>query len=415
VKVKQSDAAEGHSDAEAQAIAQKLLAELKGGADFAALAKKSSEDTGSAAQGGDLGCFGPGRMVPERNAAFALEPGQTSELVRSPFGYHIIRLVSKQEESIPPLSQVKDPVRQALLRQRVSILAGEKAQAAADALAKGGSLEEAARAQGLQVQKSGAFARGEAPPPLSAPVVARAFEMKVGELEKEPFSAGRGGFLFVALAEIQPSRIPELKEVEDKVKADLVAAAAREKARALLLELKAAAASTGLERVAARGWSGKETLSWGVTASPSAILEAAASRRPRTAFPRRPRNPCARRRAALLRVPRRSPMRRPREVTGVSPRRCAGSEAGAFQAYMGQARSASSKRDPRRSASSRADEIPCRGDGLCGQQRWCTSSSGRPMTSWWWTSRGSSRPASGTRYSGRPSTSSWRRTGRRSS
>jgi len=262
IKVKGGDEApEGHPEDEARGLAEKLLARLKSGADFAELARQSSEDKGSADKGGDLGCFARGRMVPEfEKAAFALDAGQTSELVRSPFGFHIVRLISRRDETLRALGQVKEAVRQALLRQRVTALAGEKAQAVADALAKGRSLEEAARAQGLQASKSGAFARGEAPPPLSAPAVARAFEMKSGEVEREPFTAGRGGYLYIALAEIQPSRIPELKQVEDRVKADLVDAAAREKARALALEVRAEAEKLGLEKAAAaRGLVRKET------------------------------------------------------------------------------------------------------------------------------------------------------------
>jgi peptidyl-prolyl cis-trans isomerase D len=253
VKVKEGEGAtEGHSDAEAKALAEQLLAKLKAGADFAQLAKASSEDKGSAEKGGDLGCFGRGRMVQEfENAVFGLDPGQTSELVRSPFGYHIIRLTARHDEATQLLSQVKDGVRQSLLKQRVATLANEKTQVVADALSKGRSLEEAGRAEGLQPQKSPAFARGEASLPLSPPVVARAFEMKVGEIEKEPFSAGRGGAVFIALAEIQPPRLPELKEVEAKVKADLLGAAAREKARLMALELKAAAETQGLEKAAA--------------------------------------------------------------------------------------------------------------------------------------------------------------------
>jgi peptidyl-prolyl cis-trans isomerase D len=262
VKVKEGEGgSEGHPDAEAKALAQQILAKLKAGGDFAQLAKASSEDKGSAEKGGDLGCFGRGRMVQEfENAVFALDPGQTSELVRSPFGYHIVRLTARHEEALKPLTEVKDGVRQSLLRQRVATLANEKAQAVADALRKGRSLEEAGKADGLPLQKSPAFARGESPRPLSAAVVARAFELKVGEVEKEPFSAGRGGFVFVALAEIQPPRVPELKEVEGKVKADLLGAASREKARQLAVEVQAAAGSQGLEKAAtAHGLVRKET------------------------------------------------------------------------------------------------------------------------------------------------------------
>ena len=69
---------EGHADADAKKIADDLLAKLQAGAEFTALAKKSSEDKGSAANGGDLGCFPQGRMLPEFDAAaFALPPGET--------------------------------------------------------------------------------------------------------------------------------------------------------------------------------------------------------------------------------------------------------------------------------------------------------------------------------------------------
>ena len=86
----------GNGD-EAKAKAEKLLKELKAGADFAALAKANSEDPGSAVKGGDLGTFARGRMVPEfEKALFSLsKPGQLSDVVKSQFGYHIIKLDEK--------------------------------------------------------------------------------------------------------------------------------------------------------------------------------------------------------------------------------------------------------------------------------------------------------------------------------
>jgi peptidyl-prolyl cis-trans isomerase D len=252
VKVKQGDAAEGHSDAEAQALAQKLLEQVKGGADFAELARKSSEDQGSASQGGDLGCFGPGRMVPEfDDAVFALEPGGTSDLVKTAFGYHVIRLASKRESSVLPFAQVKERIRASVTEKKVRDLGERKAEALAAALARGQSLEEAAKAQGLVVQKSAAFARGETPPVLqSASLVARVFQMKAGDTEKEGFALPQGA-AFIALAEIQPARAPELKDVAERVREDLVQEAALAKARATAGELRARAATLGLEKAAA--------------------------------------------------------------------------------------------------------------------------------------------------------------------
>lgn len=88
------------TDAKAEEKAAELLKQLKGGADFATLAKENSADAGSAVKGGDLGELQKGRTVPEfENAAFALQKlGDLSGLVKSQFGYHIIKLLDKTPE-----------------------------------------------------------------------------------------------------------------------------------------------------------------------------------------------------------------------------------------------------------------------------------------------------------------------------
>ena len=252
VKVKRGDAGEGHTDEEARALAQKALDQLKAGADFATLAKKLSEDTGSSAQGGDLGCFQPGRMVPEfDDAVFALQPGGTSELVKTQFGYHVIHLASKKDASVQPFAEVKERIRASVLDRKVVELGEQKAQALADALSHKKTLEEAAKAQGLTVQKSAPFARGELPPGIGSPtVVARAFQLKPGESEKEGFSIAQGA-AFIALAEVQPARAPELQDVKERVRGELVDEAALARARDTAAELRAKAESAGLDKAAA--------------------------------------------------------------------------------------------------------------------------------------------------------------------
>jgi peptidyl-prolyl cis-trans isomerase D len=261
VKVKAGEAGEGHPETEARQIAQGILDQVKAGGDFPALAKKFSEDQGSAQNGGDLGCFPPGRMVPEfDDAAFALAPGQVSDLVKTSFGYHIIRLASKHESTVLPLAQVKERIRASVTDRKVRDLGELKSQAIADALARGKSLEEAAKGQGLTVQKSAPFARGETPPVLSSPVlVARAFEMKPGQAEKEGFALPQGA-AFVSLLEIQPARVPEFKEVREKVRADLVDEGAYARAREAAVGVRAKAETLGLEKAAlAAGLVRKET------------------------------------------------------------------------------------------------------------------------------------------------------------
>jgi parvulin-like peptidyl-prolyl isomerase len=88
------------TEAEALAKAQDLRKRIQAGEDFAQLARQESDDTGSGAKGGDLGFFHRGQMVPSfEQAAFALQPGELSEPVKSPFGYHVIKVEAKESKS----------------------------------------------------------------------------------------------------------------------------------------------------------------------------------------------------------------------------------------------------------------------------------------------------------------------------
>jgi peptidyl-prolyl cis-trans isomerase C len=99
--------------------AEAIIKQLDGGAKFEDVAKEKSTD-GSAAQGGDLGYFGPGQMVPEfEKAANALEIGKYTETpVQSQFGFHIIKLEDKRTQQPPAFDQVKDQVKSILIRER---------------------------------------------------------------------------------------------------------------------------------------------------------------------------------------------------------------------------------------------------------------------------------------------------------
>ena len=107
---------EGKDDAEVKARAEALLTQVKGGADFAELARKSSEDEASAKNGGDLDYFGRGRMIPEFDqVAFQLMPGQTSDLVKTSYGYHIIKLVDKKPGTTKTLAEVRPQINDQLV------------------------------------------------------------------------------------------------------------------------------------------------------------------------------------------------------------------------------------------------------------------------------------------------------------
>ncbi len=106
-----------HILVESEDEAKKIAEELKKGANFAELAKKSSKDPG-AADGGDLGFFTKDQMVPEfSKVAFELEPGKISDPVKSQFGWHIIKVEEKRNRQAPSFDQVKPQIEQYVVRK----------------------------------------------------------------------------------------------------------------------------------------------------------------------------------------------------------------------------------------------------------------------------------------------------------
>jgi peptidyl-prolyl cis-trans isomerase C len=104
-----------HILVEGEDDAKKIAARIKGGEDFAKVAKEVSKDPGSGAEGGDLGFFTKDRMVPEfAETAFAMKAGDISAPVKSQFGWHIIKLEERRQKPLPPFAEVKDRIAQAL-------------------------------------------------------------------------------------------------------------------------------------------------------------------------------------------------------------------------------------------------------------------------------------------------------------
>jgi peptidyl-prolyl cis-trans isomerase C len=123
-----------HILVETEEEAKDLLAQIGGGADFAALATEHSQDPGSGANGGSLGWFGLGRMVPEFEAAVVgLEPGGLAGPVQTQFGWHLIRLDETRETTPPPLEAVRAEVENQVRQEAV--------QAEIEALRAGASIE----------------------------------------------------------------------------------------------------------------------------------------------------------------------------------------------------------------------------------------------------------------------------------
>ena len=236
---------EGKDEAAVKAAAEDVLKQAKSGADFAALAKKYSEDESNAKNGGDLDYFGRGKMVPEFDqAVFAMEPGQISDLVKTQYGYHVIKLVDKKPGSTRPLAEVRQQINDQLAFERAQAQAADLAESLAKQITKPADLDKVAKTQGLVVQESGFFAREEpilglGPAPEAAN---RAFEMKEGEVAG-PLRTSRG-FVFQTVVAKQDPYVPKLEEVKDRVRDEVVKQKARDltkqKAAEIAAKLKAA-------------------------------------------------------------------------------------------------------------------------------------------------------------------------------
>ena len=148
-------------DASAKKQADDLDVKLKGGADFEALARQYSKDTGSASKGGDLGWAGRGQFVkPFEDSLFSLKPGELSAPVKSEFGYHIIRLDEVDGGTTKPFDQVRSEVETDYKNDRARSLFYDKTQKLADAaFAKLTELDSVAKDFGATVKSVSGFTR----------------------------------------------------------------------------------------------------------------------------------------------------------------------------------------------------------------------------------------------------------------
>jgi len=223
---------------EAEAILQKA----RQGQDFAKLAKQYSEDK-SAAQGGDLGFFERGQMVkPFEDAAFTLKEGQISDLVRSQFGFHIIKVEKVQPGHTKTLAEVSDEIRQTLAKEKGKSLAFKKANAAYEKIILAGSLEKYASSENIGLEKTGFFTRKSVPPTFAneQSFISTAFNLKKGELSSIIELSKEFAILFVDDA--KEPEVPPFESVKGRVEQDFIAEHARELAKdgaeAMLAKLK---------------------------------------------------------------------------------------------------------------------------------------------------------------------------------
>jgi peptidyl-prolyl cis-trans isomerase D len=216
--------AEGKVDdkavAEAQHRAEDLLKQIKGGANFEDLAKKYSEDTGSAKQGGSIGWIGKGQTVPEfEKVAFSLPKGQISDLVKSSFGFHIIRVDDKHDAQTKTLDEVKDQIEPILKRQKGQQIAQKEADdLVKQARAQG--VDAAAAAMSIPVITSEYFARRDMLPGLGPSQ--QFMDAVFAEADKAPpdVAPATSGFVVFQLLGVKPAATPTFEEIRERVETE---------------------------------------------------------------------------------------------------------------------------------------------------------------------------------------------------
>jgi peptidyl-prolyl cis-trans isomerase D len=235
----------GKDEATVRKQAEEILAQARSGADFAALAVKFSEDEGSKVNGGDLDYFSRGRMVPEfETAAFALQPGQISDLVKTQYGFHVIKLVDRKPAVTRAFDEVRPQLEEQLKAQRTDQQLAARATELAARIDDPSDLDTIAREAGLTVTESEFFGREDPVPGLgAAPQVAMtAFTLAEGAVSSA-LPTPRGP-VFITVTDTRDPYVPMLDEVKEKVREDVIRARATELGRQRAAAIAAALRST---------------------------------------------------------------------------------------------------------------------------------------------------------------------------
>jgi peptidyl-prolyl cis-trans isomerase D len=241
--------ADDAAKAAARKKAEDILAKVKAGGDFAALAKENSGDPGSATKGGDLGFFPRGRMVgPFEEAAFSLAPGTVSEIVESPFGFHIIKVEEKNPGGPQPIEKVRDQIVSTLTDERGLELAHRQADTDRRAVVQGKSLAEAVGSR--PVQETPAFAATDDVPGVGR---VKAFSDAAFGLDlNQPSDIIEGDdvlYMLTPIERIEPS-VPPLDEVRARVETDAKRSSAEKLAQEKADALRTKAKDVGLAKAA---------------------------------------------------------------------------------------------------------------------------------------------------------------------
>jgi peptidyl-prolyl cis-trans isomerase D len=251
------------TDAEVEEVKKKaedVLKQVKKGGKFEDLAKKYSEDPGSKDKGGDLSWITQGQTVPEfEKTAFSLAPGQVSDLVKTQYGFHIIKVLEKETAHTKPFEEVKDSLRAPLLLTQADKLAGDTADQLSAAIRQSNkvSIDDLAKQYHLTVNETRPISATDPLLELADSKEAKntIFQARLGEANP-PVRTDRG-YVVLSVKSIQPAHQGSLEEVRDRVITDLKREKSTELAKSKAEELSkrvkagekfdAAARALGLE------------------------------------------------------------------------------------------------------------------------------------------------------------------------
>lgn len=206
--------------ADARAKAEDVLKQLKAGGDFAKLAEKYSDDPGSAKSGGEIGWIGRGRTVPEfEKAAFSLGKGQTSDLIKSSYGFHIINLEDKQAAHLKPLAEVKGDIEEKLKQQKVAHAAETAANTMLSA-ARTDGIDKAAAAKGQPVVTTDFFTHNDSLPGLGPTPQLMDSVFNEPENAKADVVQVPQGYVVYQLLGIKPPATPSFEDIRSRVETE---------------------------------------------------------------------------------------------------------------------------------------------------------------------------------------------------
>ncbi|MCD6326233.1 peptidylprolyl isomerase [bacterium] len=222
ILVKVPDGATKKLDDEAKKKIEGLLERVKAGEDFAKLAKENS-DCPSASKGGDLGFFGRGQMAkPFERAAFALKEGEISDVVKTQFGYHIIKLEERKPPETKEFEAVSAEVKSKLVDEKALELAKQAAEKAREKVEKTSDLAALAKAENMQLKTTGFFKRSDKIEGLGRSYQFANAALGLAKGAISPAVKGRDEYYLIKMLDEKTPIVMPFEDAKTKVKRDWV-------------------------------------------------------------------------------------------------------------------------------------------------------------------------------------------------